>query len=311
MKIGIIGCGNVGATGAYACVMHGVGTQIVLIDKNRALAEAQAEDILHATPFARSMPVRAGDYADLEGCGVIVITAGVNQKPGETRLDLLKRNTAVFEDIVPRALDCAPGAIYVIATNPVDIMTAITARIAAHRGISSSRIIGTGTTLDTARFRALLSAHLNVSSHSIHAHVIGEHGDSEVLHWSGAGVSNMPLRDFCAQMGQPITDDIRRRMGDSVRNAAYRIINGKGATWYGIGAGIARIVRAIENDERCVLTCCAMLERVEGISDVCLSLPHIIGIGGIEKTLYPVLEPEEQRDLQESAYILKKSMEMI
>jgi L-lactate dehydrogenase len=311
MKIGVIGCGHVGSAGAYACLMRGIGTQIVMIDKNAALAEAQAEDILHATPFSKSMAVQAGSYDDLAGCGVVVVTAGVNQKPGETRLDLLKRNAAVFEEILPPAMRSAPKAIFIVATNPVDIMTAIAIRIAKEHKIHAARIIGSGTILDTARFRSLLAGHLHVSSHSVHAHVIGEHGDSEVLHWSGASVSNMSLQDFSAQMGHPVTEETKAQIDEAVRKAAYKIIAGKGATWYGIGAGIARIAYAIENDEHCVLTCSTLLERVEGVTNVCLSLPHIISAEGIERTLYPELESHEANKLHESACILKQFMERI
>lgn len=306
MKIGVVGCGHVGSASAYACVLRGVGTEIVLIDRNETLAVSQAEDILHATPFAAPVPVRAGSYKDLAGAAVVMIAAGVNQKPGETRLDLLKRNTDVFAAIIPSVLKAAPGAVLLIATNPVDIMTQMAAKIAGETAADTRhRVIGSGTILDTARFRSLLARHLGVSSHSVHAHVLGEHGDSEVLHWSGANVSNIPLTSFAAQNQTPVTGDIKNRIDDGVRHAAYRIIAGKGATWYGIGAGMARIARAVIDDERAVLTCAAPVEAIGDVRDVTLSLPHIVGAGGIVRTLWPDLSDAEDQALRASATLLK------
>jgi len=306
MKIGFVGCGQVGSASANACALRGVGSELVLVDYNGALARAQAEDILHATPFARPVTVRAGDYADLENAGIVMIAAGVNQKPGESRLDLLRRNADIFNQIVPSILAAAPDAILLVATNPVDIITHMTASIAAsHAGHDPRRVIGSGTILDTARFRALLAAHMGVSSHSVHAHVLGEHGDSEVLHWSGARVSTMDLSTCAAQRQAPVTDSVRATIDEGVRRAAYRIIQGKGATWYGIGAGMARIAQAIVNDERAVLTCAAREAMVEGVADVTLSLPRVIGAPGVVQTLWPSLTPDEASALQRSSTILK------
>ena len=193
MKIGIVGCGNVGSASAYACVMLGVGTELVLVDSNAALAKAQAEDILHATPFAKSMPVSSGSYEALAGCGIVMIAAGAHQKHGENRLDLLKRNADLFSQIIPKILDTTPQAILLVASNPVDIMTHMASYFATQKGHTKGNVIGSGTILDTARFRTQLAHHLDVSSHSVHAHVLGEHGDSEVLHWSGVNISNIRL----------------------------------------------------------------------------------------------------------------------
>lgn len=312
MKIGLVGCGHVGSASAYACVLKGVGTQLVLVDKFEKLAQAQAEDILHATPFAKSMPVRAGDYQDLEGAKVVMIAAGVGQKPGESRLDLLKRNADVFGIIIPEILKAAPDAVLLIATNPVDVMTHIAAKIAGETSdIAAHRIIGSGTILDTARFRSLLAQHLGVSSHSVHAHVLGEHGDSEVLHWSGANVSNMSLEKFAEQRGRDVTKEIREQVDAGVRKAAYRIIEGKGATWYGIGAGMARIVQAIAGDEQAILTCCTPTAEIEGIKNVTLSFPRIINAKGVAETIYPSLQGDESKELQKSASILKEAIEAI
>lgn len=312
MKIGVVGCGHVGSASAYACVLRGVGTEIVLVDYNKDLAVAQAEDILHATPFASPVTCRAGDYGDLAGAGIVMIAAGVGQKPGESRLDLLKRNAAVFNQIIPQILEAAPDAILLIASNPVDIMTHMAAVIAA--GCCShdySRVIGSGTILDTARFRSLLAQHLGVSSHSVHSYVLGEHGDSEVLHWSGATVGNIALPDFAAQIHAPITAGIRSQIDDGVRHAAARIIEGKGATWYGIGAGMARIAQAIVDDEHAVLTCSALTPDVEGVENVSLSLPRVISAAGVEQTVYPDLNQAEHEALRRSAEIIRRAVDEI
>lgn len=302
MKIGVVGCGQVGSASAYACVMRGIGTEIVLVDKNTDLAIAQAEDITHATPFSAPIIIRAGSYEDLAGSEIVMIAAGVSSKPGETRLDLLKRNADVFADIIPRIQKFAPDAILLIATNPVDIMTHMAARLASK---AAGKVIGSGTILDSARFRTLLGKHLGISPHSVHAHVLGEHGDSEVLHWSGVTIGNTPIGNFSAQVMAPITVSVRNQVDADVRRAAYRIIAGKGATWYGIGAGMARIAKAVMNDENAVLTCSIPVAEVEGIKDVSLSLPQIVCAGGVRKTIYPLLEMQEKVLLKQSAEILK------
>jgi L-lactate dehydrogenase len=304
MKIGVVGCGQVGSASAYACVMRGIGSKIVLVDMNPDLAHAQAEDILHATPFASPMQVQSGAYEDLVNADIVMIAAGVGQKTGETRLDLLKRNADVFRDIIPEILNVVPSAILVIASNPVDIMTHMAAHIAREAtGHDSTRVIGSGTILDTARFRSLVAQHLGVSSHSVHGYVIGEHGDSEILHWSGMTVGNIGLENFAAQIQTPITQDIRDQIDNCVRNAAYRIIQGKGATWYGIGAGM--------NDERAVMTCCTHMPEILGISDVTLSLPRIISRNGVQSTIIPELDEQDTRALKQSAEIIKEAITQV
>jgi L-lactate dehydrogenase len=311
MKIGVVGCGEVGSASAYACVLRGIGTELVLVDKNEQLAIAQAEDISHATPFAKSMPITAGNFSELQGARIVMIAAGVGQKPGETRLDLLKRNAEVFEEIIPKIIKVAPDAILLIATNPVDIMTHMAANIATQYRHAAGKVMGSGTILDTARFRTLLAQHLRVSSHSVHAHVLGEHGDSEVLHWSGASVSNISLENFFAQSGPIISEETKNHIDEGVRKAADRIIRAKGATWFGIGAGMARIAQAITEDERSILTCCAPLVSIEGISNVTLSLPHIISAQGVEKLIYPELDEVEKIQLHNSAAIIKAALDSI
>lgn len=304
MKVGIVGAGMVGSAAGYALALRGTASRIVLVDRNAALSRAQAEDIAHAVPFASSSTVTAGDYDDLKGAGVVILAAGVSQKPGETRLELLSRNAEVFRAIVGNILAAAPGAILLVATNPVDIMTDIATRLS---GLDPARVIGSGTILDTARFRSLLGGHLGIAPQSVHAYVLGEHGDSEVLAWSAARAGSVALRSFAAQVGAPLTESVRARIDDAVRNAAYTIIEGKGATWYGIGAGLERIVRAIARDEQAVLSVCLLTGEVEGVRDVALSVPRVVGANGITAALFPDLDAEEHAALERSARMLKET----
>src|SRR5678816_2112286 len=260
MKIGIVGCGMVGSAAAFALVMRGVGREIVLVDLNRARAEAEANDIYHAVPFAHPLTVRAGDYADLAGSRVDVIAGGVAQKPGETRLQLLQRNADVFRQIVPSILRHAPEAVLLVVTNPVDIMTHLASQFASEFKVPPGRVIGSGTTLDTARFRALLGRYFDVDSHHVHAYVIGEHGDSEVLAWSQATIAGLSLDEFAKVHGKPLSDADRKYIDENVRRAAYKIIEGKGATYYGIGSAVARIVDVLLHDQRAILSICCRIK---------------------------------------------------
>ena len=305
MKIGVVGSGMVGATCAYAMVMRGVGREIVLVDVNRERAGAEADDILHAVPFAHPLNVSDGDYADLANCQVVVITAGVSQRPGESRLELLERNARIFQQVVPQVLEHAPQAILLITANPVDVMTHLAADYATPFGVPSSRVIGSGTTLDTARFRALLGQKLGIDSQHIHAYVLGEHGDSEVLAWSLVTVGGIPLDEYCTQHDMEICDSDRELIDDQVRNAAYHIIQGKGATYYGIGSAVARLVEVILRDQRSILTVCTPEKLVAGVADVTVSLPRLLGGQGILDTLHPNLNSEEQAALQHSAEIIR------
>ncbi|MEO1016358.1 MAG: L-lactate dehydrogenase [Pseudomonadota bacterium] len=305
MKVGIIGTGMVGSATANALVMRGAASEIVLIDANEARARAEAEDILHATPFAYITRVYAGTYKDLKDAGIIVIAAGVSQQPGETRLHLLERNAVVFDAIIRPALQVAPEAVLVIATNPVDIMTQIATRLS---GLPASRVIGSGTILDTARFRALLGSHFDISPKSVHAHVLGEHGDSEVLCWSTADIGSIRIEEFGRQMERPLDDEVKARIDAGTRGAAYTIIAGKGATWYGIAGGLVRIIQSIVNNENSILTVSMLNRSVEGIDEVALSLPRAVGRHGVVDTLYPHMDQAEHQALKRSAEFLKDAM---
>lgn len=302
MKVGIVGAGMVGSAAGYALALMGIATEVVLVDMNTALALAQAEDISHAVPFVSATVVRPGEYQDLHGAGVVVLAAGVSQKPGEGRLELLERNADVFRQVIASVLEAAPDAILLIATNPVDIMTQIATRLS---GLAPGRVIGSGTILDTARFRSLLGRHLGIAPQSVHAYVLGEHGDSEVLGWSNARAGAISLQSFAEQVGKPITDAVRAEIDDGVRNAAYRIIAGKGSTYYGIGAGLARIIKAIAQDQRDVLSVSMVMERVGDVEDVALSVPRVVGREGILSDLVPELDAGEQAALLRSARLLK------
>jgi L-lactate dehydrogenase len=309
MKIGVVGSGFVGATAAYALVMQGVGREVVLVDQKWERATAEADDIRHAVPFAHPLEVRAGGYEDLAGCRVVLLCAGVGQRPGETRLQLLQRNAQVFREVVPSVLASAPEAVLVVATNPVDVMTHLAVRFAAAAGVSAGRVFGSGTTLDTARFRTLLGAHCGVDPHHVHAYVIGEHGDSEVLTWSLATVGGMSLESFDRLRGVALSEPVRQEIDSKVRGAAYAIISGKGATYYGIGSALARIVDVILHDQRSILTVCCPAEEVAGVRDVTVSLPRMVGGAGVLETFPLPLDSQETARLHESARVIRQALD--
>jgi L-lactate dehydrogenase len=311
LKVGVVGAGFVGATAGYALVMRGIGRQIVLVDRNEARARAEADDLLHAVPFAHPLDVVAGGYPDLAGARVVLLAAGVGQRPGETRLELLARNAAVFREVVPAVLDHAPEAVLIVATNPVDVMTHLAARFAGERGVPRSRVLGSGTTLDTARFRALLGRRLGVDAAHVHAYVVGEHGDSEVLTWSIATVGGIPLADMAERHGVVFSGDVKAVIDASVRGAAYAIISGKGATYYGVGSALARIVDAVLGDQRSVLTVCSPEADVAGVRDVTVSLPRLVGGAGVLETLPLVLPAEEERALARSAGVVRAAIDRL
>ena len=309
MKVGIVGAGYVGSTAAFALVMRGVGREIVLVDKNADRAAAEADDLRHAVPFANPLEITPGDYDELTGCRVVVLCAGVGQRPGETRLHLLKRNADVFHEVVPQVLKRAPEAVLVVATNPVDVMTHLATRYAGECGVPAERVLGSGTTLDTARFRSLLGAHCGVDPHHVHGYVVGEHGDSEVLTWSLVTVGGMPLEDFARLRNIKLTDEIRLEIDGKVRRAAYTIISGKGATYYGIGSALARIVDVILHDQRSILTVCTTTADVQGVRNVTVALPHLVGGTGAQQAFPLPLSDHEQLLLRKSAFVIRQALD--
>ncbi|TFW01975.1 L-lactate dehydrogenase [Oxalobacteraceae bacterium OM1] len=303
MKIGIVGAGHVGATAAYSLVLKGVGTEIVLVDRDPDLADAHRMDILHATPFSHPVRLYAGGFDALAGCSLVILAAGVGQQPGETRMQLLARNAAVFETLVSQIMRYASNAILLVATNPLDVMTQVATKLS---GLPAARVLGSGTILDTARFRSLLGERFGVSPNSVHAQVLGEHGDSEVLIWSAAHVAGVPLRQFSEACGVPFDAPVRAEIDDAVRKAAYRIIAGKGATYYGVGAALARLARAILHDERAVFTACAVTPEIGGVRDVALSLPLVIGREGVHRQIPPQMDEAEANALASSARMIRQ-----
>lgn len=311
MKVGVVGAGLVGSTAAYSLLMQGIGREIVLIDMNEKRAQAEAEDIFHAVPFSHPLTVRSGTYADLSGARAVLVAAGVGQRPGESRMELLGRNADVFAQVIPSVLKNAPEAVIVVATNPVDPMTHIAADFARRFGAEPGRVFGTGTMLDTARFRTLLASRVGVDAQHIHAYVVGEHGDTEVLAWSGARVSGIPLTEFLRDRNMHLTAAEKTDIDEAVRRAAYRIIEGKGATYYGVGAAIARVFDAVLSDQRSVLPVSAPCDEVAGVRDVSVSLPRLVGGRGVLDTFGLSLDEGETQALRASAEHVKSAIDEI
>jgi L-lactate dehydrogenase len=302
VKIGIVGAGSVGATAAYAIALRGSATDVVLVDLRPDKAEAEAEDVAHATPFSARVRVAAGGYEDLAGSRLVVLTAGVAQQPGETRLDLLRRNADVFDAVVPEVLRHAPESMLVVATNPVDAMTALAERYGAEVGLPPGHVFGTGTMLDTARLRQAVARHVGVDAQHVHGYVVGEHGDSEVLAWRSLDVAGRPVAEAAAMLGVTWSEADRERIEGDVVGAADRIIAGKGATYYGVGAAIARAVEVVLRDQRAILT----VSATEPSFGCALSLPRLVGGGGVLQTLGVDLDVEERRRLDASATVLRE-----
>jgi L-lactate dehydrogenase len=311
MKVGVVGCGLVGSTAAYAMVMEGVGREIVMVDLDHKRAQAEADDIRHAIPFTHPLDVNAGDYSDLEGARVVIVSAGVGQRPGETRLQLLSRNAAVFKSVIPSILNHAPKTILLIASNPVDVMTHVAAHYASAFDVPPSRVIGSGTTLDTARFRTLLGNHFGVDAKHVHGYVIGEHGDSEVLTWSLLNVGGLRLGDTERLLNMSIDDEFKHSVDEQVRRAAYRIIDGKGATYYGIGAALSEVVDALIHDQRAIMTISTRVDGVMNVDGVTLSLPTLIGGEGVLSTIPLAIDDDEMAAFQASAAVIREATESL
>jgi L-lactate dehydrogenase len=305
--IGIVGTGQVGMAAGYAVFLLGLASEIILIDKNMRRAEGEAMDLMHGQAFAGSVTVRAGTYADLAAAQVVIVTAGVAQKPGESRLALLNRNAAVFREIVEQLDRHSPNAVLIIASNPVDVLTYVTQALSRRSG---ALVIGTGTMLDTARFRALLGRHYGVDPRSVHAYILGEHGDSEVPIWSSAAIGGVPLVGATV-LGKPFDEGRMARLFARVRNAAEEIISRKGHTNTAIGSAIARLVDAVLDDQRSVLPVSRRLDGQYGIHDICLSIPSIVGRHGATDALLPRLNDTEREGLRRSAAVLEESLQGI
>ncbi|MBR2213693.1 MAG: L-lactate dehydrogenase [Eubacterium sp.] len=302
-KVAIVGCGFVGSASAFALLESGLFSEIVLIDANQEKAEGEALDIAHGAPFARPTKIYAGEYKDIADASIVIVTAGAGQKPGETRLDLVKKNVGIFKSVIPSITEYNKEGILLIVANPVDVLTYAAAKIS---GFPENRVFGSGTVLDTARFKYLLGEHLEVDSRAVHAFIIGEHGDSEIAAWSSANVSGIPVNDFCEMRGHFEHAKAMERIAEEVKNSAYEIIEKKGATYYGIAMSVKRICEAIVRDEKSILPISSIQHNNYGISDVALSMPAIVGREGVECTVPYELSKKEVEALQESAKTLKE-----
>jgi len=300
--VAVVGVGFVGSAFAYSLMIHGIASEIVLIDIDEEKTQGEAMDLNHGLSFVRPVNIRAGGYPDCEGAAIVVISAGIAQKPGQSRLDLVRINADIFRQIVPQVTEYNRDCIILVATNPVDVMTYAALKLS---GFPSSRVIGSGTILDTSRLRYLLGEHLGVDPRNVHAYVIGEHGDSEVPVWSLANVAGTRLRDFCPVCGVQYDSQHLKGVFEGVKNAAYEIIRLKGRTYFAIGLGLTRIVEAILRDENAVLTVSSLLEDYYGVSDICLSVPTVINRDGVRQVLKLPLEEGEIRDFQRSASIVR------
>lgn len=306
LKVAVVGAGHVGSTFAYALLLSGLASEIVLVDADRARAEGEALDLSHAAPLAYPVRVLVGDYVDCRGAAVTVVAAGVSQKKGEGRLDLLRKNAVVFREVVPRVAEHNPDGVLLVATNPVDVLTYAAWRWSS---LPAARVIGSGTELDTARFRHGLSRHFGVDPHSVHAWIIGEHGDSEVPVWSLANIAGMRLAAFCAANGVAHDPAAMEAIFRDTRDAAYAIIARKGATYYAVAVALLRIVEAIVRDQRTVFPVSSLVnDAAYGISDVCLSVPAVLGRGGVERLVHLDLSPSELASLRQSASMLRTAI---
>ena len=302
-KAAVIGCGFVGSATAFTLMQSRLFSELVLLDVNMEKADGEAKDIAHRIPFAAQMKIYAGTYDDAADAAIIIITAGANQKPGETRLDLVQKNTAIYQSIIPEIVKRDFGGILLIVSNPVDILTYVALKLS---GLPENRVLGSGTVLDTARLKYALGEHLGVDSRSVHSFIIGEHGDSEIAAWSSTNVSGIPLNDFCEMRGHFNHDAAMDAIAEKVKNSAYEIISKKQATYYGIAMSVKRICECIVRNERSILPVSAMMHGEYGIEDITLSMPAIVGIGGVETHVPIALSEEEAEKLVESAKKLKE-----
>ncbi len=302
-KIAIIGCGFVGSSSAFSLMQSGLFSEIVLIDADKNRAEGEALDISHGIPFAKPMSIYAGGYDDIVDASIIVITAGASQRPDETRLDLVHKNIEIFKSIIPEIAKRDCKGILLVVSNPVDILTHVTLKLS---NFPENRVLGSGTVLDTARLKYQLGTHLGVDSRSVHAFIVGEHGDSEIAAWSSANVSGIAMDDFCEMRGFYEHEEATEEISNTVKNSAYEIISKKRATYYGIAMSVKRICEAIVRDEKSILPVSGMMHGEYGIENLVLSMPAIVGINGIEKKVPISLDEEETEKLRSSAGILSE-----
>ena len=302
-KIAIVGCGNVGSTFAFALSASGVAREITLVDTNQERAKGESMDLNHGASFIKPVLISHSDYEGCQGADIVVITAGVGQKPGQSRLDLVENNISIFKEMIPAITKYSKDAILLVVSNPMDILTYVTQKIS---GLPKNRVMGSGTVLDSSRFRFLIGKHCNVDPRNVHAYIIGEHGDTELAVWSHASIAGMILKEYCPLCNSKCNYHMELdNIFNQVKNAAYEIINTKGATSYAIALALVRIVEAIIRDENSVLPISTYIEDYYGIKDICLSIPSIINKEGVKKVLRLDLSKDEQAQLISSAGVLK------
>lgn len=307
-KAAIIGCGLVGSSIAFSLMQKDLFSEIVLIDNNKDKAVGEAMDLSHGRPYTNPMKIYAGDYNDIGDCAMIIITAGANQKEGESRMDLVNKNVGIFKSIIPHITKTDFEGILLVVSNPVDILTYVALKLS---GYSKQKVIGSGTVLDTARFQYLLSEHLGVDSKSVHAFIIGEHGDSELAVWSGADISSIDINSFCEFRGHYNHIEAMDKIYKAVRDSAYEIIERKGATYYGVAMAVVRICEALIKDEKAVLPISCYLEGEYDLDDLCISVPSIVSSVGAESILKIPLNEEEKNKLDKSARALKSVLKIL
>jgi len=307
-KISIIGSGFVGSTTAFALMISGTASEIVIVDINKDKAEGEAMDLSHGVSFVKPVDIKAGDYKDTKDSDIVIITAGAAQKVGETRLDLVERNLSIFKSIVPEVVKYSPNSILLVVSNPVDILTYITYKLS---GFPKERVIGSGTVLDTSRLKYILSENSGIDARNIHSYIIGEHGDSEIATWSLTNIAGKSMDEFCKNICKKCGGERKDEIHNSVKNAAYEIIEKKGATYYAVALAIRRIVEAIIRDENSILTVSTLLKGEYGIDDIYLGIPSIVGSSGVKKVLEVPLNKEELDKLQYSAKTLKELLNSV
>lgn len=305
-KISIIGAGFVGSTTAYALMLEGLASEIVIVDINKEKAEAEAADLAHGAAFVKAVDVRSGDYPDTKDSDIVIITAGIGPKPGETRLDIINKNLSIFKTIVPEVVKYSPDAMLLVVSNPVDILTYITYKLS---GLPAHRVIGSGTVLDTSRFKYMLSEHFEIDARNIHTYIIGEHGDTEIAAWSLTNIAGMSAEEYCNKMCSKCDRTFKYTIPDKVKNAAYEIINKKGYTNYAVALAVRRIVEAVLRDESAILTVSSLFEGQYGINDVYLAIPTIVNRTGARKILEVSLSDDEKDKLKRSAGLIKSHLE--
>ncbi|NLE36934.1 MAG: L-lactate dehydrogenase [Pirellulaceae bacterium] len=308
-KVVVIGAGAVGSTFCYALAQSGLANEIIILDKNEDLARGQVLDLAHGQPYFPSVSIRIGDASDHADADMVVVTAGAAQRPGQSRIELLRKNAAIIRSIVDDVVGQGSNAVLLIVTNPVDVLTHVALR---QSGWEKGRVIGSGTVLDSARLRYLLSRHCLVDVHNVHAYVLGEHGDSEFAAWSMTHIAGMSMEDYCPMCGRCAHwRDERRRIEQEVRDSAYHIIDYKGATWFAVGMAMTRIVGAVWRNQRSVLTVSTLLDGEYGLGDVCLGVPSIVAQNGVERIVEAPLDLDERKSLTASAEILKQALRQL